>query len=82
MERNTNLVGRGSGITHSFEQSRLLCRTAGALGLTIAEPPCVLPSTRNRKREGALPVRRSLIRLAWSFGEAAKSDPRAPGTGL
>ena len=47
MERSTNLVGRGSGITHAFEQSRSLSWTAGALGLAIAEPPSVLPSARN-----------------------------------
>ena len=47
MERKATLVGRGSGITHSFEQSRSLCWTAGELGLTIAEPLCVLPSARN-----------------------------------
>ena len=55
MERNTTLVGRGSGMPHSFEQSRLLSWTAGALGLTIAEPSCVLPGARSDKREGGRP---------------------------
>jgi hypothetical protein len=42
-----SLVGRGSGITHPFEQSRLLCRAPAALGLTIAEPLCVPRNARN-----------------------------------
>jgi len=37
MERNPALVGRGSGTTHQFEQSWLLCGTTGSLGLTIAD---------------------------------------------
>jgi len=38
MERNTTtLVGRGSGITHQFERSRLLLLTAGSQGLKTAD---------------------------------------------
>jgi hypothetical protein len=47
MERNPTLVGRGSGTTHQFEQSRLLPLTAGAFGLMTAEPLRVLPSAQN-----------------------------------
>jgi hypothetical protein len=38
MERNTTtLVGRGPGITHQFERSRLLLLTAGSQGPRTAD---------------------------------------------
>ena len=46
MERNPTLVGLGSGTTHRFEQSRLLCGITGSPGRTIAEPPRVSLSPR------------------------------------
>jgi hypothetical protein len=49
MERKTTLVGRGSGITHSFERSRWLGGAAGALALTIAEPSVFCPALETIK---------------------------------
>jgi len=37
MERNRTLVGRGSGTTHQFEQSRLLCGTTGSFGRMMVD---------------------------------------------
>jgi hypothetical protein len=80
MERNPTLVGRGSGTTHQFEQSRLLCGTTGSLGLTIAEPQSFLPSPRKGfdstlapkgrrdSAQGFNPGYHILRRCAWDEG--------------
>ena len=57
------LVGRGSGNTHHFEQSRLLILAAGLRGLKIAEPLRVL--LQGSKRLGS---------ATWSCAEDPAQD--------
>jgi hypothetical protein len=71
------LVGRGSGITHGVEQSRLLILPDGLRGLKTAEPLCVLPSAGSglRVAVGRKP-RRALDALLFLTVERAGFEPR------
>ena len=71
-----SLVGRGSGITHSFEQSRLLRGTPGSLVLRTAEPLGVLPAARNgsaAQPDLAMSIRTRSIALRTSHGRSGAS---------